>query len=227
MHDTAYYCTIIYFKYFGYLLSNHVPRNFCKNKMKAEIKPAQRNLEEFACSWRSQHGIINYMALCIWCFFREIYLVLTEIYSSNSNFSILYRKVFPFAFGLLFLLLQFKLEWVNLFINASQLSALIKWMKKIAVYMKEIPIYNLSHLSQLRVNWWPGCMYLLWEVQHFFWWAVSVDWYMELSHWGVPCNSSVRDEAAMSSFSWCLQLFDVAQNLRGILCIESVKPQLF
>ena len=110
MHDTAYYCTIIYFKYFGYLLSNHVPRNFCKNKMKAEIKPAQRNLEEFACSWRSQHGIINYMALCIWCFFREIYLVLTEIYSSNSNFSILYRKVFPFAFGLLFLLLQFKVE---------------------------------------------------------------------------------------------------------------------
>ena len=45
--------------------------------MKAEIKPAQRNLEEFAGSWRSQHGTINYMALGIWCFLREIYLVLT------------------------------------------------------------------------------------------------------------------------------------------------------
>ena len=90
MYDTAYYCTIIYFKYFGYLLSNHVPKNFYKNKMKAEIKPAQRNLEEFAGSWRSQHGIINYMALCIWCFLREIYLVLTGGFIQVIQISLFY-----------------------------------------------------------------------------------------------------------------------------------------
>lgn len=130
--------------------------------------------------------------------------------------------VLPFAFGPLLLLLWFKVEWVNLFINVSHWSAFIKQMKKIAVHMKEIAIYNLSHLSRLRVSWWPGWMYLLWKVQHFFWWAVSVDWFMELSPWSVPCNSTVRDEAAKSSFSWCLHLFDLAQNLRGILCIQSV-----
>lgn len=224
MHDTAYYCTIIYFRYFGYLLSNHVPKNFWKNKMKAEIKPDQRNLEflEITAWYHKLHGI-----LCMVLFERNISSFDREIYSSNSNFSILYRKVLLFAFVPLLLLLQFKVEWVNLFINASHWSAFIKRMKKIVAYMKGIPIYNISHLSQLRVNWWPGCIYLLWEVQHFFWWAVSVDWYMELSHWGVPCNSTVRDAAAMSSFSWCLHLFDLAQNFRGILCIESVKPQVF
>ena len=58
--------------------------------MKAEIKPDQRNLEEFAGSWRSQHGIINYMAFYVWCFLREISLVLTGRFIQVIQISLFY-----------------------------------------------------------------------------------------------------------------------------------------
>lgn len=166
------------------------PRTSEKIRLKSEAR--SRNLEEFAGSWRSRHDIINCMAFCMVLFERNI--------SSFDRRFIQVIQISLFYIGRYFFLplalssYSSNLgKWVNLFINASHWSAFIKRMKKIVVYMKGSlfiisPIYPNSEL-----NWWPGCIYLLWEVQHFFWWAVSVDWYMELSHWGVPCNNTVRD----------------------------------
>lgn len=47
-----------------------------------------------------------------------------------------------------------------------------------------------------------------------------------LSHCSMAYNSVVRNEADINFFTWYLCLYSV-QNLKGMLCIESIKPQLF